>query len=174
MNVASTPTATTLFEAYSTPVYRYLLRMVGHPAAADELTQDTFVRIIRALPSYEARGHDRAWVFGIARNVLRNHHRTSARKSAPSHLSEDPQAETGPAEDRIAIADALAQLPDVDREVFVLREVGGLSYAEIAPLTELSIAAVRNRIFRARTALRELLRPVTVPEPSQSAERIGS
>lgn len=160
--------AAALFKAYSGPVFRYLLRMTASRARADELTQDTFLRIVRALADYDHRGRERAWVFAIARNVLLNERRGRSRKPDPDSLAEDSTADLGTTEQTIALGQALARLAEIDREAFLLREVAGLDYAEIAALTELSPGAVRNRIYRSRLQLRELLQ--ATPQPSSTTK----
>lgn len=161
----SSAKAQQLFSELSGPVYRYLLRMTGSGSRAEELTQDTFVRIVRALPTYQSRGRDRAWVFAIARNVALNHRRGQTREPAALTLAEEAAAapDASPAT-RIALVEALAGLGESDRDAFLLRELGGLDYAEIATVTKLSVDAVRNRIYRARRALRQTLRPAAVED----------
>jgi RNA polymerase sigma-70 factor (ECF subfamily) len=138
------------------------------PAAdAEDLTQEVFVRVLRGLDSYEERQLERAWVFRIARNVWLDHWR--ARRRAPPELIVELDAAVTtapPQEDRLALEQALDRLQDAEREAFVMREMGGLGYAEIAEATGATPDAVRSRIHRARLALRQALADRrTMPAP---------
>lgn len=144
-----------LFVRYRAPVFRFLRRFVRDGAAAEDLTQETFVRALGA--SYNANGYERAWVFQIARNLARDHLRAHARVGPTAALDDDHAA---PANDPALALDldaALATLGDDDREVFLLKEVGGLAYAEISAACGLTPDAVRSRLHRARLALRKQL-----------------
>ena len=134
-----------LFAIYREPVYRFLRRLLRDGAVAEELTQDTFVRALRA--EYRADGRERAWIFQIARNLAGDHARAGARR--PPVAPDEPFANP----DRAAAVDlyaALATLDRDDREVFPMREVGGLSYAEIAAACGTSLDSVRRRPKRCR------------------------
>jgi RNA polymerase sigma-70 factor (ECF subfamily) len=143
-----------LFARYREPVFRFLRRLLRDGAAAEDLTQEAFLRAMRG--TYRANGHERAWIFEIARNLARDHARASARRPA-TEVFEDA---AGPLTDRamaLTLDAALASLDDDDREVFLLKEVGGLSYAEIAEACGLTPDAVRSRLHRTRLTLRKHL-----------------
>jgi RNA polymerase sigma-70 factor (ECF subfamily) len=150
--------ADVLFTAHRDGVFRYLCRIVGHEDA-QELTQEVFLRVARAsVPesgSETGEGARRAWVFRIARNLALNHVRDDKRRLPPDEL---PQPAT-PATQVLATAlrEALEQLTPVDRDVFLMREAGGLSYEEISFACQLSPDAVRSRLHRTRQQLRTAL-----------------
>jgi RNA polymerase sigma-70 factor (ECF subfamily) len=136
-------------------VHRYLCRIVGSADTAHDLTQEVFLRASRAgVPGANDIGQ-RAWVFRIARNLALNHLRDSRRRPELVALVERGTAATQ--ELAMAVREALAALPDVDRDVFLLRESVGLSYDEIAEACGLTANAVGLRLHRARLALREAL-----------------
>lgn len=143
-----------LFANYREPVYRFLRRFLRDESTAEDLTQETFVRALRA--SYTANGQERAWVFQIARNLARDHLRIRTRSALTTELIEHPAVSGDPAL-AVALESALATLNDDDREVFLLKEIGGLGYAEIAAACDLTPDAVRSRLHRARLALRRQL-----------------
>jgi RNA polymerase sigma-70 factor (ECF subfamily) len=152
-----------LFGLYREPVYRFLRRLLREGAIAEELTQETFVRALGA--TYRADGRERAWIFQIARNLARDHARGAARRE-PGGVDHEPAS----VPDRAAAADlnaAIARLADDDREVFLMRELGGLSYAEIAEACRLTPDAVRSRLHRTRQALR-----ASLTEPATSIRRV--
>ena len=152
MRVAS---ADELFAEHRSGVFRYLCRMVGHADAARDLTQEVFLRVARTdVPERDAAGL-RAWIFTIARNVALNHFRDGQRR--PSEVTMGEAAAPAVQELSIALQRALGALDDLDRDVFLLRETGGLSYAEVAATCGLTIEAVRARLHRARVALRASL-----------------
>lgn len=143
-----------LFMRYREPVYRFLRRFLRDGAAAEDLTQEAFLRALNG--TYQPNGHERAWIFQIARNLARDHVRASARKPLTTVFEEA----TGPNSDRtlaLALEAALGTLETDDREVFLLKEVAGLSYAEIARACGLTPDAVRSRLHRTRLNLRKQL-----------------
>lgn len=145
-----------LFAAHQNRLFRYLCRAVGHAETARDLTQDVFLRASRASIPVASDGQLTAWLFRIARNLALDHQRAHARHPKPSPLVDDGSR---PACQEVALAvkQALACLPDIDRDVFLMREVAGLGYAEIASACDLTEDAVRSRIHRTRLQLREQL-----------------
>jgi RNA polymerase sigma-70 factor, ECF subfamily len=149
-----------LFARYRRPVHRFLCRLLSDSAVAEDLTQEVFLRALGA--RYQADERERAWIFQIARNLARDH----ARRQAHRGPVLEPDDEPAPFIDRavaLAVRTAVRQLPDADREMFLMREVAGLSYDEIALACETTNDAVRNRLHRARLALRHALQPTVVP-----------
>jgi RNA polymerase sigma-70 factor (ECF subfamily) len=152
------PTALDLFERHHLAVYRFLRGMRLSVPDAEDLTQEVFLRVLRALPDYEERQMERAWVFRIARNAWLDRLRSHARTPVAEPLVERHVVVTLPGQiARVAIGEALAQIGETEREAFLLREVGGLGYAEIAEVTGATPDAVRSRIHRGRLALRKVL-----------------
>lgn len=151
-----------LFTAHRDGVFRYLCRIVGQGDASD-LTQEVFLRVARSVVPETTADGERAWVFRIARNLALNHRRDAGRKPDTVELTEfSGQAGSRPApqETSTAMREALERLQPLDRDVFLLREVAGLSYDEIAISCEISPDAVRSRLHRARQQLRQLLQPL--------------
>jgi RNA polymerase sigma-70 factor, ECF subfamily len=136
-------------------VFRYLRRIVGGPEAARDLTQEVFLRVSRAgMPETTDTGR-RAWVFKIARNLALNHVRDGHRRPVLVELGDAVTPATQ--ELAVALRDAIAALPGLDRDIFLLRETAGLRYEEIAAACEVSTATVRSRLHEARQALRATL-----------------
>jgi RNA polymerase sigma-70 factor (ECF subfamily) len=152
-----------LFNEHRHGVFRYLCRLVGQAEPARDLTQEVFLRITRSgLPETDAGG-ERAWVFKVARNLGLNFLRDGARRPLPAPLVERASAPTQ--ELAVALDQALRALADLDRDVFLMREVGGLSYDEIAAACALTPTAVRSRLHRARQQLRATLAPALRQTP---------
>jgi RNA polymerase sigma-70 factor, ECF subfamily len=161
-------TAEALFALHRQGVFRYLSRVVGRAEIAHDLTQEVFLRVARAdVPQADASGH-RAWVFKIARNLVLNHLRDGHRQGHAVELIDVHAAAPATQELGVAIREALAQLADLDRDVFLLRESAGLSYEEIASACDLTVEAVRARLRRAREQLRSTL------DSEMTAARRGS
>jgi len=152
---------TELFHRYKQPVYGFFCRRLAEPAQAEELTQETFLALLRAGGRYQPRALFRTYLYAIGFKILRAYRRKTAfratffgsRKSAPDPTRADA-TEAG-----LWVRRAVEKLDPIDREIVMLREFEQLSYAEIADLLELPINTVRSRLFRARTALRDLLEP---------------
>jgi RNA polymerase sigma-70 factor (ECF subfamily) len=157
-----------LFQHHHLSVFRYLKRMTGSLERAEELTQEVFLRAIKTRSRDRAVGRERAWLFTIARNLFLNLRRDAGRRPEALPLDETRvPGGAGVTAERIGLEQALAKLPVTDREVFLLREVGGLGYDEISGICALTQDAVRSRIYRARLELREALRGATVPGPRE-------
>jgi len=145
-----------LFTANHSRLFRYFCRAVGHAEAARDLTQEVFLRVCRSSIPGTANADLSGWLFRIARNLALDHHRSRARHPEPAALVDEP-IRTSSQDVDLAVTEALASLPEVDRDVFLMREVAGLSYEEIAGACELTEDAVRNRIHRTRLQLRAQL-----------------
>ena len=143
------------FAAYQSRLFRYFCRAVGHPETARDLTQDVFLRVSRTEIPATADGEVRAWLFHVARNLALDHHRKRLRQPEPAQLVDEGSVPLQMA--TLLVNEALARLPDLDRDVFLMREVGGLGYEEIGRACELTPDAVRSRIHRARLQLRAQL-----------------
>jgi RNA polymerase sigma-70 factor, ECF subfamily len=156
--VAPLADAESLFAAHQMGLLRYLSRAVGHPDTARDLTQDVFLRIAGS-PAIPATDDERrAWIFRIARNLAIDHRRRHyVRLETPAGPGTEAVRPAGQ-DTSIAVNEALAALDPLDRDVFLMREVAGLSYAEAATACDLTVAAVRSRIHRARLELRRRLR----------------
>lgn len=137
-------------------VYRYLVRMTGHRDVADDLAQEVFLRVVRGLRDGGSIGHERGWVFSIARHLLVDRQREAQRR-APLAVAPGEQANDGTQELAFGLAESLQRLSEADRDTFLLREIGGFSYQEIAAVCESTVDAVRARLRRTRAALRATL-----------------
>ena len=149
--------AETLFAEYHDRLFRYLSRAARHSEAARDLTQEVFLRVTRTAAPARSDETTAAWIFRIARNVVLDHHRQERRQPEPAALSNAVAAAAASQETSVAINEALATLPDIDRDLFLMREVGGLGYREIAGACDLTEDAIRSRIHRARLQLRARL-----------------
>lgn len=154
-----------LYTRHFASVYRYLAGRLG-PDAADDLAAETFLAAFRRRAKFDpARGAVRPWLYGIATNLVAQHHRSESRwYAALARAAADPilLARTeGSEEDRTAdrvtaslarptLAAALSRLPDRDRDVLLLTAIGGLSYSEVAFALAIPEGTVGSRLNRAR------------------------
>jgi RNA polymerase sigma-70 factor (ECF subfamily) len=150
-------------------VYNLAFRLAGNREEAADLTQEIFLRVYRHLGSFGGRSTLKTWIFRIAINHCRD--RLSRWRPATQPFGDDAHDPTetyadpsrGPEELAVAadegrqVAQALTRLPQVFREVVVLRDIEGLSYEEIAEVLAVRIGTVRSRIARGREQLRALL-----------------
>jgi RNA polymerase sigma-70 factor (ECF subfamily) len=158
---------TALVQRYERPVFSLLWRIVGaERAVVEDLTQETFLRVFRALRNFEYDGRARliTWILTIATRLALGHLRASRpRRDAASAPGSVPTALPRPDQDadRRALALALVQavdgLGDPFRAAFLLREVHGLSYDEIALALEIDLGTVKSRLARARALLQAAL-----------------
>ena len=161
---------TELFQRYKQPVYGFFCRRVLDPANAEELTQETFFALLRAAARYEPRALFRTYLYAIGFKILRSHRRKAAFRATflgqRDSLPDPPKQDA--TESGLWVRRAVEKLDPVDREIVMLREFEQLSYAEIADLLHLPLNTVRSRLFRARTALRELLDPSTAAASTEA------
>lgn len=153
-------------------VRRYVAYLSADPQAADDLTQDTFLRALGSLHRFEGRSSARTWLLSIARRaVIDSLRRTAARPRLADtddwqSAAERAQSRNVPGfDDGIALAELLTTLPDERREAFVLTQLLGLPYAEAALVSGCPVGTVRSRVARARGSLMGLLHEAERPVP---------
>lgn len=168
---------TALYGRYRVKMLNYLYRFTGDRARAEDLTQETFLRVVRYLPSYRPTGSVAGWIYRIAKNLALNELRR--RKGHPelsldepvTYAEEEPmdraEAMPGPqlcpdeesyrAEIGEAIQKALLQISPIYREVVILCDIQGHPYREAAEILRCSINTIASRLARGRARLADLL-----------------
>jgi RNA polymerase sigma-70 factor (ECF subfamily) len=165
--------AETLFVLYQDRLRRYLGRASGEIELARDLTQEVFLRVSRVAIPVAPENQLAGWLFRIARNVAMDHHRQRVRRSEEALGTTDRANGGASQETTVALNQALSTLAELDRDVFLMGEMSGLSYDEIANACDLTPDAVRNRIHRARLQLREVLRGSLRPLRTTQIRPIG-
>jgi RNA polymerase sigma-70 factor (ECF subfamily) len=150
----SRPAFDELFARYRQPLYGFFRRRLADRGRAEDLTQETFLALIRATERYEPRALVRTYLYAIALKLLSAERRQEARSGPPIEAISRPGME-----EALSVRQALARLEASEREILMLREYEQLSYQEIAELLRLPVNTVRSRLFRARMALRRHLDP---------------
>ena len=162
-HAAAARTFEELYRGHHAEVFRAALRQLGNVHDAEDVTQAAFVDAYGAVLHGTEPQSPRAWLLAISENVRRRRYRTAQRRPRELPLDADsPFAADLPTEQAQALADALAALPTEQRRVFVLREIAGRSYDEIADEVDATVASVQMLLFRARRSLREQLDPPVV------------
>ncbi len=169
----------TLVRKHRTPVFNFILRFTGHRARAEDVLQETWLKVVRSAREYEAKAKFTTWLFTIARNLCVDSARKESYRQASSleapmgngaggeegrTLGEalpdggaTPERGAYNARLRPLIERALAGLPEEQREVFVLREYSGIAFKEIAEVTGVSENTVKSRMRYALEGLRRRL-----------------
>lgn len=150
-----------LFERHHRPVFHFLSRTTGDSAAAEDLVQEVFVRILKYRHTFDPDARFETWLFRIARNARTDHFRKRPPSTAPvDEALELAAREPGPgarleqAVDVRQLERALGQLPDEPRELLVLARYHGMPYDRIADLLGIEVGAVKVRVHRAMKQLR--------------------
>jgi RNA polymerase sigma-70 factor (ECF subfamily) len=157
-----------LFSRYHQRIFAFLRRRLADQSRAEELTQETFLALIRAAFRYQPRALFRTYIYAIAFKILRDDRRKMAFRSFFFGANEKSELAPGPLKNNdeiLWLRQAFARLDTTDREILLLREFEQLSYLEIADLLKLPLNTVRSRLFRARLALREHLEPAPAAAP---------
>jgi len=152
----SAPAFEQLFNRYRNPIYGFFRRRLNNAEKSEDLTQETFVVIIRGSERYEPLAKFRTYIYAIALKQLWTARRQEIRTGRFFAETVETGSENDPAA-TIAIREALSQLDGDHREVLMLREFEQLSYDEIAEVLVLPVNTVRSRLSRARGELRMLL-----------------
>ncbi len=166
----SRPAFEELFARYRGPLYGFFRRRLNGDQRAEDLTQETFLAVIRAADRYTPTALVRTYLYGIAMNLLAVERRKRAKESPPGKDAPEPATREAP-DSVLWIRQALEKLDESEREILMLREYEQLSYAEISYLQNLPVNTVRSRLFRARMALKEHLEPERkTPEAAAASE----
>ncbi len=143
-----------LYRRYVTPIYRYVYNRVGHAAEAEDLTSQVFAEALEGLPGYREQGHFSAWLFGIARRRIADHHR-HGRSTLPLDDVMEPVAGQADLLTQVVRDEALGrlgaligELGEAEQELLRLRFAGELTYAEIGAVVGRSEAAVKMAVHR--------------------------
>jgi len=158
---------------YQRRIAALIERVVRNGAVAEELTQETFIKAYRALPQFRGESRFSTWLHTIARNTALGHLSSAqAQSDRATGFEAQPDDDTGaagtspsPEEEMVSrqlletIQRAVAELPGTQRDALLLREVEGLSYAEIAERLKTPLNTVRTWIFRAREAVADKIQP---------------
>ncbi len=181
------PTPEYVFREYAPRIYNIARRLLGNDADAEDVTQDVLLQVVRKLHTFRGEAQLPTWLHRVTVNAALAHREKRANRQRREAATGDGEAlEAMGAEDHvtaggvklprpglelppdeIALAEeqrriierAIARLPEVFRDVYVLADVEGLPNAEIADILGLSVAAVKSRLHRARLRMRDLLAP---------------
>jgi RNA polymerase sigma-70 factor (ECF subfamily) len=166
-----------LVERYQTRLLNFVYRIVGDRERAEDLVQEVFVRVYRHLGRFDRSKKFSTWIYTIASNLAKNELRNRSRNPLVLFTSmtkgwedeerplefEDPSSRPDDLfrkrHVRELVETSVAQLPTHHREVFVLREIEGRSYEEIAEITHCNLGTVKSRLNRARNSFAEIIEP---------------
>jgi RNA polymerase sigma-70 factor, ECF subfamily len=173
-----------VYHRYHQVVYRFARAMTGRPDAAEDVTQEVFIALIKELPRYDpARAAFTTYLYGIARNLSRDRWRRTQRRLVLEAIGLEQRSTTDDPFDLIERAQAATQvhralrgLPLRYREVIILCDLHGLAYAEAALVVRSSVGSVRARLHRARQLLRQrlsrLFEPAAARQDSPAARSV--
>lgn len=152
-----------LFDEHHAPLFRFAWRLTGSIADAEDIVQECFLVLLKPNCGFDpARTAIRTYLFGAVRNQWRKRLRRREAGADPAPADQNtPESEALRGEVMDAVAAAIAELPDTQREILLLAHYEQLPLAEIAKITQLEISAVKSRLQRARATLRETLAAYT-------------
>src|SRR5215510_11973191 len=145
-----------LIRQWERPIYNFIVRMIGDRNEAMDICQDCFMKAYRELRTLKDRDRFSAWLYRIAHNACLSRLRKTYGKT---WVELDPDAESPhvPAENRLAVEKALAQLPEDQREVVILKVFQSLKFDEIALIQDAPVSTVKSRLYMAFEKLRSIL-----------------
>jgi RNA polymerase sigma-70 factor (ECF subfamily) len=166
-----------LVEKYQRKLARLLSRFVRDPSEVEDVTQEAFIKAYRALPGFRGDSAFYTWLYRIGINTAKNYLMALGRRAPTSTEVEAEEAEGFEEADQlrdintpesvllsneiaVTVNATIAELPEELRTAIQLREIEGMSYEDIARIMDCPIGTVRSRIFRAREAIAERLRPL--------------
>jgi RNA polymerase sigma-70 factor (ECF subfamily) len=166
-----------LVEKYQRKLARLLSRFIRDPAEVEDVTQEAFIKAYRALPAFRGDSAFYTWLYRIGINTAKNYLMAMGRRAPTSTEVEAEEAEGFEEGEQLrdintpeslllsseiarTVNATIEQLPDELRTAIQMREIEGMSYEDIAKAMDCPIGTVRSRIFRAREAIAEQLRPL--------------
>jgi len=163
---ASVPDFDTLAREYSPLLRRFLQRQVGNPATAEDLLQETLIRVARGLENFAGRASPKTWMFAIASNVVTDHLRQPARRQRIVDIEEAADLADGEVaiDERMAfdemsqcVRDVIDSLPPDYRTALILHDLEDMDCDQTAKVMGVSLGAAKVRIHRARARLKAAL-----------------
>ncbi|HYL78624.1 MAG TPA: sigma-70 family RNA polymerase sigma factor [Bryobacteraceae bacterium] len=158
---------TSFLSRYQQRLYRFLIRLVQDPALADDLFQQTWLRVMQKIGGYDARARFDTWLFSVAHNLAVDHLRRQRSRSLDEPdesgmVAADRLASSGPdpfeefveSERAAMLAEAMQELPAIHREVLSLRFEEGMKLEQIAEVAAVPLSTVKSRLHRALDSLR--------------------
>jgi RNA polymerase sigma-70 factor (ECF subfamily) len=166
-----------LVAKYQRKLGRLLSRFIRDPSEVEDVTQEAFIKAYRALPGFRGDSAFYTWLYRIGINTAKNHLVAMGRRAPTSTEMDAEEAESLESGEQLrdlntpenqmmsrqvgdTVNQTLQELPEELRTAITLREIEGLSYEEIATVMQCPVGTVRSRIFRAREAVAEKLRPL--------------
>jgi len=155
-----------ILDRYEVRIFRHAYRMVGRRADAEDLTQEIFLEVFRSIRHFGGRSAFSTWLYRVAVNVCLEFRRRRRMDEVPFEEAElslgdaralDPEEATIAGELQQKVRQAIQALPGIHREVVVLHELEGFTYAEIAHILDCPVGTVKSRLYHAFQKLRELL-----------------
>lgn len=173
-----------LVSKYQRKLARLLSRLIRDPAEVEDVAQETFIKAYRALPTFRGDSAFYTWLYRIGVNTAKNYLVSQGRRAPTSTEFDSEEAEGFDEGEQLrdnntperllqskqvgeTVNTAMEALPEELRTAIVLREIEGLSYEDIARIMDCPIGTVRSRIFRAREAVAEKLRPLLDTAPDK-------
>jgi len=164
---------------YQQRVIQLVSRYVQNPSDAQDVSQDVFIKVYRAIPNFRGDSAFYTWIYRIAVNTAKNYLVSKARRAANKEVEpevaeqfeinsllkdpDSPEHLVLTEEIRQAIVKALDNLPEELKQAITLRELEGLDYQQIAEKMDCPVGTVRSRIFRAREAIEKAIKPLRRP-----------
>lgn len=164
-----------LTRIYAPPIYSYLLRLTGRRETAQDLMQETFLRVVRGIGRYRHTGKFKGWIYRIATNLARDHFRRRGHRPAILSIDAAIAGDMGEAalpadesarqpheallekEENRRVAEAVARLPEAERETVLLKYFSGLTFREISDIMGCPLGTALSRMHRALRRLERLL-----------------
>lgn len=180
------PALEALLERFRRPLFGYLHRMLGNATEAEDVFQETFLRVVKHLPRFEEGRRVKPWIYAIASNLVKNVYRSRSYREktsldqesekgeplAPSlaALAQTPVELASDSERALAVRAAVERLSPVSRDALVLFYFQGLAYEEIAQALEVPLGTVKSRIHNALAKLAAQLHAGGLPAVEKEAE----
>ncbi len=159
-----------IYHRHRSPIFQFAWRLTRSQVAAEDVTQEYFLALVRGAAFDGDRGGLRSYLFGIVRNLVLRRLRISKREAEEAEDATAPVDVLGDllaAERSELVGGAMAQLPILQREVIVLFTFEELSLEEIATITGVDVGAVKSRLHRARESMRTALAPRLIRDPER-------